>query len=144
MPAIQIDGLDHLIAKFGKMRAIAYLEEPMHWSVNRILQDIRPYPPAIPGSKYIRGWGYAGGPRTSEDLGNRWTTRVTRTGAKLEGRVGNNASYAPYVQHDARFPHPHQARIHQRRWQTDAQVLEQRAAAIRRAFAARIRQVLNA
>lgn len=81
---------------------------------------IAEYPPAtdanVPGPYpkrwYVRGkgphWALKGGgfhfSRTSETLGRRWTIVSVNDG--LGARVGNNASYGPYVQ----------AREYQQRW----------------------------
>ncbi len=69
---------------------------------------IAKYPPATIGNSpsnprgqwYQRGWGVrykgGGGRKTSENLGKKWTTKYNK--AKFEAKVGNNASYAIFVQ----------------------------------------------
>lgn len=70
-----------------------------------------------PDSDYIRGYGMAGAKRqTSEDLGARWTKVVEASRLIME--IGNNASYAPYVQSEEL-----QADIHRHWWQTDVDAI---------------------
>ena len=80
------------------------------------IQDrIAPYPPPLPNQRYIRGYGYPGGPKTSQMLGRRWGITKRRSGAIL----GNTATYAPDVHHYAT-----QAHVHRGRWVTDKQAVE--------------------
>lgn len=60
------------------------------------------------GPRWARKDGSVGGSRTSETLGRRWTTRVEDNG--MRGVVGNNASYAPWVQDAERQATFHAAR----------------------------------
>ena len=119
MASIEITGVDELITKLGKVSAMRTLRPAMDKAMFRIQRDMKRYPPKPAGSTYRRGQD----PR-SEDLGNRWTTRVQQSATGLVGTVGNNASYAPWVQ-----SHQFQAR-HMTHWQTDADVVEQNRAAI--------------
>lgn len=138
MASIEIKGVDELIRKLGKVEGVKVLEKPMQRSVYRLQRDMADYPPQRPGSKYIRGYGMAGGPATSERLGQSWTVKVSRRANGLEGKVGTRVSYAPFVQSE-RF----QARIHRGRWQTDAKVVEKNRAAIVADFKRAIREALN-
>ncbi|KKN74788.1 hypothetical protein LCGC14_0386810 [marine sediment metagenome] len=117
--SIQIQGLDKLYKKLGKAAAIEVLVRPMHESVQYVETTMKQYPPKIPGSRYIRGYGYKGGSATSEQLGKNWSKEVKRKGGGVVGTVGNPVSYGPLVQSE-RF----QAKVHQGRWQTDKQVVE--------------------
>ena len=130
MVEIEIRGTDALIAKLGKVQATNVLRDPMQRAVLRIQRDMQEYPPQRVGSRYVRGRGMANAAgavvhKTSQNLGKRWTTKVHQAGAYLEGKVGNNVSYAPFVQ-SRQF----QARIHRGRWQTDAQVVDRLARTI--------------
>lgn len=117
---ITITGIDKLTAKLGRIQGAKILRPPMQRAVYRIQARMQQYPAARPGSKYIRGRGFEGGPRTSENLGKRWVTRIVEVPGGLRGSVGNNVSYAPYVQ-SKKF----QARIHKRLWiNTDRYVLD--------------------
>ncbi len=127
---IEIRGTDAIIAKLGKAGATQILRLPMQRAVNDILREMKQYPPQRPGSRYVRGRGMANAAgvvehRTSQNLGKRWTTKVFQEGSYLTGKVGNNATYAPFVQ-SQKF----QARIHRGRWQTDTQVVNRLARTI--------------
>lgn len=145
--SLRIEGIDEIIAKLGKAVAFDTLTPPMNRSVLWIQRDIAVYPPpakqrdGYKGPKYIRGVGFEGGPRTSERLGQKWTTEVKRTVFGLTGKVGTNVSYAPYVQHDRSFPKPHQTLKHiETGWVTDKQVIEKNVKRIVGDFEAAIRK----
>ncbi len=130
MAAITIEGIDELIDKLGAVEAIEVLEAPMNRAVLRLQGRMATYPPPPPSSKYIRGYGFAGRPATSEKLGQHWTTKVTQQTVGYEGRVGNNVSYGPLVQSSA-----FQTKAHKRTgWVTDEQVLDEELPAILRDF----------
>lgn len=141
--SIKIEGVDRLVRKLGAAEGVTHLVSPMRRALARLQRRMADYPPQRPGSRYVRGRGMAdsnGVVRnlTSEQLGKRWTTRLDRAANGLRGRLGNNASYAPFVQ-SQRF----QARIHQGRWQTDEQVMNQEAAGIVRDFQQAINRALD-
>lgn len=143
MVEIEIRGTDALIAKLGRAQATTVLRAPMQRAVLRIKRDMQEYPPQRPGSRYVRGRGMADANgvvahRTSQQLGKRWTTKVAQAGAYLEGKVGNNVTYAPFVQ-SRQF----QARIHRGRWQTDAQVVDRLSRTIVGDFEATIAEALR-
>jgi hypothetical protein len=83
-------------------------------------------PGAYPKKWYVRGkgphWALKGGGihfrRTSEVLGKRWTHKIFNDG--LSAVVGNNASYAPYVQSREHQPPWHKAHG----WNTAENVVE--------------------
>lgn len=111
---ITITGLEPLFKKFDNIGALRILEPPMQRAVLRGEAFMKDYPPAPAGSKYIRGRGFPGR-QTSEKLGQRWTTKIDRSAHGLTGRIGNNASYAKWVQSAA-----YQTRFHARTgWRTD-------------------------
>ena len=138
MPAgdytIRIEGVDRLLAKLGKLGAVTILKPPMQRAVYRIMGDVKQYPPEPAGTKYRRGQD----PR-SEDLGGRWTGRVTPDAAAVLGKVGNNASYAPWVQ-----SHQFQAR-HMSHWKrhTDLAIIDKNRKAIVDDFAREIAKAIN-
>ncbi len=130
MATITITGIDELMDKLGAVETIEILEDPMQRAVLRLQGRMATYPPQRTGSKYIRGYGFAGKPATSEKLGQHWTTTVTQQQAGYEGRVGNNVSYGPLVQ-SGMF----QTKAHKRTgWVTDQQAMEEEAPAIIRDF----------
>jgi len=67
---------------------------------------------------------YPRGEPPSETLGRKWTTKITDGG--LTGVVGNNASYAQWVQSGKK-----QSRYHKLTgWKTDAQIIKSEAAMV--------------
>lgn len=133
MTSIRIDGLSELIARVSEAQARKILEPPMRRAVLRLERGMKQYPPQRPGSTYRRGID----PR-SERLGQRWTSNVQATGSGLRGTVGNNASYAPWVQASA-----FQARTHRNRWQTDVDVMDDNEAKIVDDFARTVEKALE-
>jgi hypothetical protein len=134
---IQIQGIDKLMRKLTLAAAIQTLEPPMYRGVNRLEAFMKYYPPAPSGSKYIRGYGFPNRP-TSEKYGQRWTTKVTSSASGLVGKVGNNASYAPWVG-SSMF----QTRFHARTgWPTDAKAIAANGKAIMADFQSAIDRAL--
>ena len=126
---IEIHGIDQLIKKLDRVQAVQVLEAPIQRAVLRLQRDMAEYPPQRTGSRY----------RRTGTLGRRWTTRVNRSGNGVEGRVGNNIAYGPWVQ-SKRF----QARVHRGHWtNTDEDVLERNRRAIEDDFARAIDQALS-
>ena len=137
--SIQIKGIDTLIQKLGKVEGTKHLRQPMERSVTRILHRMREYPAERPGSNYIRGYGFKWSKkRTSENLSKRWSGRVTSLNGGIQGKVGNNASYAPLVQ-----SYQLQARIHRGLWQTDRYVVDTEYRTIVRDFENAISEALR-
>ena len=136
--SIEIRGMAELVAKLGKLAVIQVLRPPMQRAVNRLQAYMQHYPPAPAGSRYIRGYGFPGRP-TSEKLGQRWTTRITESGNGITGKVGNNASYEPWVQSE-RF----QTRFHKRTgWRTDQSAIDKERDVIVADFERTIQQALR-
>lgn len=96
------------------------VQQPLGLGAERVETGMKGYPAPPPGTTYVRG-----APPKSEKLGSRWTTRQIRGGGFVGREVGNNASYAPYVQSTEL-----QARIHRGRWQTDEEVITREMPAI--------------
>jgi hypothetical protein len=136
--SIEIKGVDALVKKLGKVAAVKTLEPAMQRSVMRLQRDMAEYPPQRAGSRYIRGFGMEGGRRTSERLGQSWTTKVTRSSRGLVGKVGNNTTYGPFVQ-SSRF----QAWMHKGRWQTDQDVIDKNRRPILRDFEREIEKAMR-
>lgn len=125
---IEIKGMDKLIAKLGRVTAADTLVPPMHSAVFRVQRDMAKYPPQARNTPY----------RRTGTLGRRWTTKVERIGGGVQGRVGNNTEYAPFVQ-----SHQFQARQHKMLWQTDRDVLESGKRDIERLFADAVNKALG-
>lgn len=135
--SVEIRGLERLVAKLGKAAAGATIERPMQRAVLRLQRRMQEYPPALAA---VQGTAFApvrfstrGGAavafmarrrkpyKRTGTYGRRWTARVTKlAGNGLQGRVGNNVRYAPYVGSE-RF----QARTHRGRWNTDDRIVRQ-------------------
>lgn len=148
MADIQIQGVDALFAKLGKLEAQNLLVPPMDESLYALEAYMEVYPPPLApvagtafspvrfttkGGKAVSftalsaGWKrrgrkvvYVGYKRTGK-LGQRWANgkRIKRTANGLEGSLTNNLSYAPYVQSAAK-----QAWMHQGRWRTDQMAID--------------------
>ena len=148
--SIDIEGLEAVFKKLGKFETLRIMEEPMERSVRKIEYEVKEYPPPpAPGEwaakthpaqkraffALLRA-GLIKGKRTGT-LGRRWTVKIDRTADSLEGRVGNNTSYGPFVQ--SRF----QARFHRGRWKTDQQVVDQLRSEIVKDFEDTARKAIN-
>lgn len=151
MPAvtIQIQGVDKLTAKLGRLQANSLLRRPMEASLIEIETWIKAYPSQQstkpnPGQfvserqrRYVmaairRGTIKIPYVRTGK-LGQRWTRRIAERSNALVGTVGNNIRYAPFVQSAER-----QARMHQGNWRTDAQAITRFRPSIEARFKAAI------
>lgn len=87
----------------------------------RALQFMKQYPPQRnPDSVYVRGFGIPPNQRVSEDLGARWVKKLQQKARKTILIIGNNASYAQYVQ-----SRELQAQIHRDWWQTEYDMIDQ-------------------
>lgn len=134
MADIQIEGLDALVAKFGELQGGAYMREVLTVGGTMLKNFIAQYPLASEantpyqrrwyergyGPKWMRKDGSVKGLKTSETLGRKWSV-VARSDTEVV--VGNNASYAPFVQSAEK-----QANFHrQRGWRTDDMAIKETA-----------------
>lgn len=142
--SISISGVDRLVAKFGAIQSARILLPPTQRAVMRLQRYMAIYPAQRnPKTRYVRGRGWAdedGKVRrfTSEHLGKRWTTKIESVGGGTQGKVGNNASYAPYVQ-SKKF----QAKVHKDWWQTDRDAIRDLRSTIVRDFNDSIKEALR-
>lgn len=142
MIRVEQQGLERAIKRLAAAKPERYVRGVMQAAVEILKDDIAEYPPATeansPGRNrwYERGYGprwrrkdgSVGGRRTSQTLGRKWTTRVEDRG--MTGKVGNNVTYGPYVQHFKA-----QARFHKvRGWKTDKEVAERQGRKILQLF----------
>ena len=146
--AVTIKGLDKVIEKLERVGGPGALKKPMTKSVAHLHDKIAKYPPSSgansPGggySWYERGYGTrtrtGRGYPTSETLGRRWTHEVSADGKR--GVVGNNASYAIYVQSVE-----HQAGFHKARgWKTDADIVDEEGKKVKEFFEDAIKELLD-
>ncbi len=146
---LEIRGIDELDRQLGKVEAALRLGPILRAAALSIKNEVARYPPStLANSPLARTWyergfgprwmrrdGSIGGSRTSETLGRRWTTRVS----PREARIGNNASYAPFVQ-----GRDQQAAFHARRgWKTLEDVGEKEAQRVIRRIEAAIRRAMQ-
>lgn len=125
---IQIDGIDKIVRKLGKVEGVSKLRPAMQRAVYRLQARMAQYPAVPPNSTYKR----------TGTLGRKWTNKVEVASGIIRGKVGNNTEYAPLVQ-SYRF----QARQHRNRWQTDAYVMETERRNIVRDFEQSISEALR-
>jgi len=107
---IEIRGLKELRQRLAYLETLQLLRDPMLRSLYRLEERMKTYPPQRP-TTYIR----------KGRLGRAWDiVGPVMTSEGLQGTIGNNTSYGPWVQ-SGMF----QARIHRGYWLTDQQVLEE-------------------
>jgi phage gpG-like protein len=124
---IEIEGLDELIRKLNDLSKLRKVHAGIKAGALYVKGKIATYPPSteanvpknFPGGRwYQRGWGAkyytrkgVKGYPTSENLGKKWTIKYNQN--KFEATVGNNVSYARFVQGNE------QAGFHKKRgWKT--------------------------
>lgn len=153
--SVEVKGLDALIRKLNSVADKPYLKATMRAGVEMLKAKIAKYPASseanspgsAPGSRwYERGRGghyirkrdgghsiYA----TSKQLGRKWTTSVSGDG--MSAKVGNNVSYAPYVQDKNEQASYHAARG----WPTVQDVAKDEADEIVKLFVKNIEKALS-
>ena len=151
--SIQVEGIDRLVSKFGKLATFTNLRPAMRDSLNKVWNELARYPkPPEQGtftgfkSDRQRRFFFAAlregliqvPYRRTGTLGRSWTTRIDVTANSIEGRIGTNIIYAPWVQDKDR-----QATIHQGRWQTAQAVLENLRGWIVHRFNSQIKRLLE-
>jgi hypothetical protein len=148
---IETNGLEAITRKLDALGRPDAFRIPMTQAVQFVHRGVAKYPPSSSanspkthggwyergfGTKYRRRDGTITGRQTSETLGRRWTTDVTPSGRL--GRIGNNASYAVYVQGEK------QARWHkQRGWVNAPEWVEEHSRDIVRFFEAHYQKLLQ-
>ena len=103
---MEIEGMEELIKKLEELGKMSKVHAGMQGAGRYIKGLMTVYPDETAanqpgsGSWYQRGWGvrYAGGggKQTSEQLDKKWTSKYNKS--KFEAVIGNNASYARFVQ----------------------------------------------
>lgn len=154
MSCIEIEGLEELERKLGRLASIDLLKPPMHKAVKVIYAETQVYPP--PRRKPMRWksakqrrWFFANlrkgnirvpyVRRHSGGLAGAWTEKVQVRGMTLVGIVGNRISYGPYVMHPQK-----QAEYHRGNWPTTDDITKKVAPTISKIFQDTIREALNA
>jgi hypothetical protein len=148
MAKVTVRGVDEVMRKLEKVGKAGAFKRPMTKAVAHLHDKIAEYPPSSSANSPANGYswyerGFGTRTRTgrawptSETLGRRWTHEVSADGKT--GKVGNNASYGPYVQ-SAEM----QASFHARRgWLTDEKVAEDEADKVVKFFDDEIESLLK-
>lgn len=126
--SISIEGLSELYQRLTPLESQDFLLPLVYRAVVRVHYTVAKYPPRPPESQYTR----------TGTLGRRWTTRVTRVTGGVQGTIGNNTLYGPYVQSNE-----HQAGIHRGRWITIEEAIQRNLILITRDFEFHIDQILR-
>jgi hypothetical protein len=143
---VQVEGLEKMLRSLNELGGLKVVRATMNGAALYIKGKIAKYPPAseanTPNQRrwYERGWGAKwtrkdgsiNGRKSSQTLGRRWTTELTDGG--YGAKVGNNATYAKYVQDRDSQTYFHEARG----WLTAQDVSEQEADKVRDLFASAI------
>lgn len=129
---LELQGVTQLYMKLDNAAADKVLERPMKKALTRIERYMKKYPRPPQNSTYVR----------TRTLGDRWSVpeakRVDVMSGAVVGTIANNVWYGPLVQ-SARF----QAKVHQRRWQTDEMAVEATRAEITGDFQKAITDALS-
>jgi len=148
---VEVQGMDEWIRRLQKAGDLSQLRGTMQAATLMLQDEIAAYPPESEANvPYQRRWyergfgprwllkdGTVRGTRTSQTLGRKWTTRVSADG--LQGVVGNNVTYGPYVQSKAKQTRYHKARG----WKTDVEAIEKQRPGIVQLFKDAIERLLG-
>lgn len=106
----KVTGIEAVLEKVGRLDTMSYLQPPMQRGLYRLLSKMASYPSAPSGSKYRRTGTY----------GRKWTTNIKQSSTSLQGKIGINLSYAPWVG-SGKF----QSKTHAKNgWMTDKKAVE--------------------
>ncbi|MCA9367181.1 HK97 gp10 family phage protein [Candidatus Kaiserbacteria bacterium] len=125
---VTIQGDEALLNTLNELIRPANMAPAMQRAGARIRTELAKYPPPPPNSTY----------RRTGKLGRSWTHRVNVNLITTTALIGNNTPYAPDVQGEGM-----QAEVHQGRWQTEKQVLDNNADYIVEEVAARLDELLK-
>ncbi len=135
MITVEVDNSDALRAlNRASSEIVGMLRAPTQRSLAVLHSGMASYPPPRTGQRYVRGRGPTNAAGevtrlTSQQLGKRWTERITTSSTAIRGELGNNVTYGPYVQDSEE-----QAWMHAGRWSTNEQVAEENTGAIQGFF----------
>lgn len=117
----QLDGDEQAQAVLASIQTPGFLVPAFDRIGAQLAYDLAVYPPERPAQIY----------RRTNTLGRSWTHSDPEVGLfRISVLIGNNTPYAPYVQDPEQ-----QADVHQGRWQTTRDVMEDRQAWIMREIA---------
>lgn len=153
MSTIQIEGLDRLLAKLGRLESLNALEPPMHGATQIIEAEGQNYPPAshkkmVWKSQKQRRWFFAAlrsgklhvPYRRRESAGHAggWNSRVTVTSSQIIGVVTNVVPGGAWVRHPTQ-----QAAYHKGTWPTTDDMLAKNKQKIEALFRSAIDKALR-
>lgn len=113
MPAsvsITLEGEEQIQAIVREISGDEWLKLPTEEAGATLQEELATYPPPPANSSYVR----------TGTLGRRWASDTAVKPFRAVAIVSNITSYAPFVQGDGT-----QARIHQGRWRTDVQIVDE-------------------
>lgn len=152
---IEVRGLGLLDRVLGELASASFLRPALLAIASDLKARVAPYPPAT-GANRARAWrsganntwyerhygprwarkdGSVGGRQTSQALGQRWTYRVE----PRKAIIGNNATYAPYVQDETKQAGFHKARG----WRTAQGVIREALPSIQAGLENYVRDILR-
>lgn len=109
---VSTEGDEQALAIVRALQSPEFLVPTFHQIGTILTSELKKYPPPPPNSSY----------RRTGTLGRRWTFQVRRNLYGVKVIAGNNTSYAPDVQDPDQ-----QAPVHQGRWQTTEDVLDDKS-----------------
>lgn len=138
MPTIELSGDEALLRGLQRVDDFNSLRAPAVRSMARLRAILGHYPPPPPDSTYTR----------TGRLGRSWTEAVETSPSEIRAVLGNNTTYAPYVHASGPVAVrgsviEGQARVHQGRWPTDQQAIDDVEDAVRRDFEDTIRGLVD-
>jgi hypothetical protein len=148
--SVDPESMRRLFATLDRVTAVATLNPPMQRSLARMQHDLQVYPAASrkpqpfksdKQRRFVMALIREGKVpyRRTGNLGRKWTTHVSTSSNGIEGTVGNNTDYGPYVQSASG-----QAAYHQGTWNnTDLAVFNRNHAGIERDFLTAIERALE-
>ena len=125
---VTIQGDEELLNLLNELIRPSNMAPAMQRAGARLRTELAKYPPPPPNSTY----------RRTGKLGRSWTHRVNVNLVTTTALIGNNTPYAPDVQGEGM-----QAEIHQGRWQTEKEVLDNNADYIVEEVGARLDELLK-
>lgn len=128
MITIEFLGEEQIQAIVKELSGDDWLKKPTNLSAALIQKELATYPPPPAGSTY----------RRTGTLGRRWQFVTEIKPFRVVANVFNTTSYAPFVEGSMT-----QARIHQGRWPTDEQVVEESLEPVAELYADSVNEVFE-
>lgn len=112
---IKLVGLDEVLKRLDEKKIKAAAKDGMTKGMLYVHENVPPYPPPPPASSYVR----------TGSLGRSINTRTLTSGGDIQGIIGSNIEYAPFV-----IGHEDQAPVHRGRWWTLYDVVSKQVDAV--------------